>query len=365
MFIPIVPYVPNITVVNKNIVYSDTVLPLKGKGNNLKVTSISNVSEFSLEKCLKTIFESNPDVVFNTIQYSKKDKKVYFYTDQDINIKKFKESKVTKYEPIVSHSQILEEIKKILTSNKIKNSDCVSIYDVLVLTTKMYNNYEELFEKYNERIRPLIKQEFGNYANIGIYNFDYDNNELRIGFTHSGDSYDKITFKKNDNDLFISETETYRAKEILETVGTELSQLYDEFIKYSPYKNDYIFKVKPVNSNFLVDMSPNMVEIGILLPNHILTYEFKLWFSCAMNKYRYDCNSNAIIEAVKGNEDEIFKRIFVKIEDCPKWCQEELYEIRKNQLEEEQKIEDKMKQQEMKKQKRLELTRKIFSFIKK
>ena len=112
MFIPIVPYVPNITVVNKNIVYSDTVLPLKDTGNNLKVTSISNVSEFSLEKCLKIIFESNPDVIFNTIQYSKKDKTVYFYTDQEISIKQYEESKVTKYEPITSRPQILEEMKK-------------------------------------------------------------------------------------------------------------------------------------------------------------------------------------------------------------------------------------------------------------
>ena len=153
-------------------------------------------------------------------------------------------------------------------------------------------------------------------------------------------------------------------KDILETVGTELSQLYDEFIKYSSYKKDYIFRVKPVNSNFLVNMTPNGVGIGVLVPNRILTYDFKLDFYSVTNRYGYDCNSNTIIEAVKGNEDEIFKRIFVKIEDCPKWCQEELYEIRKNQLEEEQKIEDKIKQQEVRKQKRLELTRRIFPFIK-
>lgn len=62
-----VPFVPNTTVVNKTIVYSDTILPLKDKGSNLKVTTIENVSESSLESCLKTIFESNPNVVFNTI----------------------------------------------------------------------------------------------------------------------------------------------------------------------------------------------------------------------------------------------------------------------------------------------------------
>ena len=51
-----VPFVPHRTIVNKTIVYSDTVLPLKDTGSNLKVTSISNVSEYSLEKCLKNNF---------------------------------------------------------------------------------------------------------------------------------------------------------------------------------------------------------------------------------------------------------------------------------------------------------------------
>ena len=97
MFVPIVPFVPHTTVINKTIVYSDTVLPLKDTGNNLKVTSISDVGEFSLESCLKTIFESNPNVIFNTIQYSKNDQQVYFYTNQEISTKEYEESKIFKY----------------------------------------------------------------------------------------------------------------------------------------------------------------------------------------------------------------------------------------------------------------------------
>ena len=68
MFVPVVPHT---TVVNKTIVYSDTVLSLKDKGSNLKITTISNVEEFMLDDCLRIIFESNPSVIFNTIQYSK------------------------------------------------------------------------------------------------------------------------------------------------------------------------------------------------------------------------------------------------------------------------------------------------------
>lgn len=79
----------NATVLNKTIVYSDTVLPLKDLGSNLKVSTISDVGEYSLERCLKIIFESNPNVVFNTIQYSKNDNKVYFYTNQEISTREY------------------------------------------------------------------------------------------------------------------------------------------------------------------------------------------------------------------------------------------------------------------------------------
>ena len=71
------------------------------------------------------------------------------------------------------------------------------------------------------------------------------------------------------------------------------------------------------------------------------------------------------MEAIKENEMEIFKRIFVKISDCPIWMQGILYEERKKQVEELEKTEKIRKQKEAKKQKRLEYIRKIFPFIKK
>ena len=86
MFIPIVPHTK---VTNKTIVYSDTVLNLKDLGDNIKVTSISNVDEFSFENCLKKVLESNPEVTFNTIQYSKENKKIYFYTNNNISTKEW------------------------------------------------------------------------------------------------------------------------------------------------------------------------------------------------------------------------------------------------------------------------------------
>ena len=205
MYIPIVPHV---RIENKKIVYSDTILPLKDKGNNLKLTSIENVSEYSLENCLKTIFESNPDVIFNTVQYSKNDKIVYFYADKEINTSKYKDSTIKKYN-IASSSQILEEVKSILTSEKNLDSDCISLYDIAVLMSNTNRIYSKTVEKYEEDIEYLTNEK------IIIYDFDYDYNELKIGIKSYDKVYKSIIFKKKNGDLYISKSEYSWDKRIL------------------------------------------------------------------------------------------------------------------------------------------------------
>lgn len=351
-----VPIVPHTTVINKTIVYSDTVLPLKDTGNNLKVTSIENVSESSLESCLKTIFKSNPNVVFNTIQYSKNDKKVYFYTNQEITVKEFEESKYKKHEPIQSQTQILEEAKRIITSDKVENNDCISLYDIATLISQMNYKHKSIKGSFSSQIDYLIKQKFGSSSMVAIYDFDYDKSELSIGFNFFGVGYDfdKITFVKKDEDLYILKSKSFWSKEVLATIGTKLSELYDEFIKFSDYKIEYNYGVKPVNSNFFVNINSYGVSIFTKSPTNRFMNEFELTFPSYSNQYKYDCNSTIVTSAFRGKENEIFKRIFVRIDDCPEWSQAMLYEIRQKQLE-----------KEYKQQKRLELTRKIFPFLKK
>ena len=129
MFVPCIPIVPRTTVINKTIVYCDTVLSLNDVGSNIKIASISGISENELEKCLKIILEANPDVVFNTIQYSRSDKKVYFYTDKVINTKTYEESKYKKYKPITTNAII----KKITINRYISLSKLFILYFTTLL----------------------------------------------------------------------------------------------------------------------------------------------------------------------------------------------------------------------------------------
>ena len=369
----------NTTLVNKTIIYSDTVLPLKDLGNNLKVATIENVSEYSLERCLKIIFESNPNVIFNTIQYSKNNNTVYFYTNQEISTKEYEESKFVKYKPITTNAEILEEIKSILLTEKNNSSDCISLFDIAQVLKKMRHDYNMIEKRYSSQFKSIIKNAFGDNSDIVIYDFDYKKKFLEIGFKRwSSGNYDKICFTKQNDDLYIVKSESWYDEEVFTELSSELSKLYDELISFANYKDDANAKydTESVNSNFGVDISH--YGAGIFVKSKINSYskDFKLFSPSYDNDYSIECNSSIINEAFKDKESEIFKRIFVKIDNCPIWSQAILYETRQKQLTEErrleeirqlerQKIEEEIKQKETKKQKRLELKRKIFPFLKK
>lgn len=353
MYIPVVPYVGHTTVINKTIVYSDTVLNLNNKGKDLKITSIKDINEYNLEECLKTIFESNSDVIFNTVQYSKNDKKVYFYTNKEISTKAWEDSKTTKYLPLTSSTQILEEIKHVLQSNRIKDTDCISIHDVFEVCSKRKSNEIISKKMYQQKIERATNRD------TTLYSFDYDNNELSIGIW-SINEYQKIIFSKNYGDLYIKRSETAFASNILAAASDFLSEAYDEALRFKDFNTQSKFNIDAINSNFLVHITKHGVDITDKV---YLRYKFNLCRSSEYRSYRCECNSSKVNDAIRDYESEIFKKIFVKIEDCPKWMQQELYAIRQNQLAEEQKIEDKEKYKQYRKQKRLELTKKIFPFL--
>lgn len=83
------------------------------------------------------------------------------------------------------------------------------------------------------------------------------------------------------------------------------------------------------------------------------------------NGYYYDCKFSDVTRVIKGNEDEVFKSIFIRIDDCPEWSRPILWENRKSQLEEEQRLEDKIKDNLIKKQKRLEFVIRVLPVLNK
>lgn len=272
--------------------------------------------------------------------------------------------------PINSQTIILEEIKKILTSKDNNDYNCISLYDAAILLRKLDTKYDNMRKQFNNILDYYMKKNFSIDSFIVLYGFDFKNKLLHIGFQFLFDINDlnkeciDIYFAKRNGDLYIAKTknESYPDKLFIEDVfnvlSSKLSIMYDEFLTYADYKDYKNSKIiNPINSLFEVYIDYDGINI------HFKNDLYLLALSCS-NKYNIKCNSNIVIESIKEKENEIFKRIFVNISDCPIWCQKQLLEIRKKQLEMKQRQEELIKYEEMKKQKRLTLINKIFPFIK-
>ena len=369
MFIEMVPDVPNTTVINKKIVYSDTPLEINEESNNIPVRSIiSGVSKYSLETCLRMILESNPDIVFDTIQYSKTNRELYFYADSKISAQTWIDR--TKG-PALNVLNTSKEISKALTDSLSydipEETDCISLYDVSRVVAKYAKGFDSVKDKYEKSIRNRLNEEFYD-TSLAIYGLDYKENKLSVGFKYFSD-YDKIVFAKKDDDLYIVESESWHAQDLLVHVGKYLSDLFDRLNEFKSFKTQYVFDSKTLNPNFRVVIAPSGVEISTIANNR--EDKFGLSYGALSEKYSYKSNSTLVLGTVGGIEEELFKRTFVRIDNCPEWSRDELYQIRQAQLarakqqeqeriEREKRLEAERIAQEEREQKRLEFRRKLF-----
>ncbi len=241
-----------------------------------------------------------------------------------------------KMKPIEKPKEILEEVKRILESEDIKDSDCISLYNVADLMSQIYYKYQTVIINYQEYCEKIIKSKLGNSTSVAIPDFDYEKNELIIGIVDK-DSYEEINFAKKDGDLYISKSNSFWDKTVLAAIGVELSELYDEFLNFYDCNIETSTPgISAINSSFLLIVSFYGVSI-FTEPSTSIMPDFTL--TSSNYKYSYDCNSTVIIEALRGKENKIFNKIFCNIGDCPKWSQEKLYKIRQDELAEEKRQE--------------------------
>lgn len=313
----------------KNIIYSDTVLDLKSLGNNIKVTTLSNVSEFSFNKCLEVIFNSNEDVFFNTIQYSKENKKVYFYTDKELNLDKWNSLSITNYKPLNNKKEILEEIKRVISLEDINDEESVSIYSILKLIDKYYSLIERKKRYYEGVIESNVESKFGGI--FVTHGYDYETHEFKCSYAPTlYHDYEDIVFGYDNEELYLKKSNYYFAKDIFSSASSSICNYLKYLNEIKNITEEYKTNIRPINSNFYVDITYNFVSIKD--SRRIFPDNFELGWHNYKKDFDYKCNSGNIIDVVKGNGEVIFKNVFLRIKDCPLWMQEELYNIRKNEL---------------------------------
>jgi len=276
---------------------------------------------------------------------------------------------IVKTRKIVSNKEVLEEIKKLFQEELNINPECISLYDLSQLIKKSWAQERNMSERYKTKLNNILY--LNNSENISgdIYfiDFDYLKKQLQIKYYVSGIS-SQVIYCKKDNDLYItSTTDEYYAQKTLVVLGNQISKLYDEYLGHKEFENIDWYTPESVNSNFLISINSIDINISSVIEGNNSkqksNFTLSTWHQDDEGVYQYECNSNNIISELKGHEDELFKRIFIKIEDCPEWTRPILSEQRKKQLDKQQQNKKELQIKEEKKQKRLELLRKIFPFL--
>lgn len=340
MFIPVVPSVPRVKVINKTVVYSDTVIKLDSLGKDIKVTSVDNVKENDLEQCIKSILESNEDILFNTIQYSRKDKKVYFYTNKNINLSKWINRDLKDYDRITNRESLLDNLTYLFdSSNRPKDEDIISLYDVFMLFSKTYASESRVKGIFTSRIENILKNKISNSIWLYGLNFDYSSRELTLRYSYLKEEK-KIVFSKSGDDVYIVRSDAPRANEVFSYITSIISEAYDELLNFEVYNTfkDSNSCIDVVDSNLKASIGRSYIDLYNMQRNY--SRDFDISFGIIFDSRHVKCNSSIVLDLVTNNEEKLFKNAFVKIEDCPEWTKEILYETRKKNLEEEKRIEE-------------------------
>ena len=253
------------------------------------------------------------------------------------------EEKTKEYKPVTSTTEILNEIKYILETNKnidensnhtpiIFDETCISLDNIYTCIINEKQKFKTVERTFGQLIKDCLQNHFAKKVSVIFYGFNFNKDEISIGFDKDDKwDHEEIIFAKYNDDVYLKSSKSEYGQEIFRISYEIISNAYDELIKFKSYDQETSYSITSMNSNFYVNISQYQVSI---FDSSDITAEFKLKRSCFNDLYTCECNSGIVLNTVNGIESEIFKNTFVKIEDCPSWMKHNLYEMRKNELEE-------------------------------
>lgn len=307
--------------INKNIIYNE-------ENNNDKsnvITKISNINNFLVSNCAYIILKENKDITFDHIKYSKEKQTLYFYTDKNITISKWKEKLNTQY-TLVTFKDFYEEIKNIVLLPKNENKNEISAYEIMKTIQKKYNTIQET----NKKIDIKLKNEF-NKQDIEYLEFNFNNNKKILSIFVKDPEIKHINLSKENNKLKIETN--LKNKEIIETLNknNELEKIFDTHIELSHFKKESSYNITNETTNFIYNIDKYGFEICSEICPFYHTKNFSVLFQANNDEIKYECD-NKIKKLMYNCETPILKNIYIEIEKCPTWMQQELKEKREKEL---------------------------------
>ena len=211
MFVPFIPIANHI--VNKTVVYCDTVIPIQNMGKDIKIFTLENINSYNYKDCINKVCETNPDVLFHTIQYSAEKKQVTFYTDVVLNLDGYNDWKKKSSEVnygLPGQNKLVSICENIISSNESINLSLLDYYKVL-------NEYHAAALRNVKRLREIISDKFMYFDESRDYQVKYEDSikySLSKGSLHLfvdykyrvGDKCEMVIKKTNDGKLYLEKS---------------------------------------------------------------------------------------------------------------------------------------------------------------
>ena len=342
MYIPVLlpnPY--TVSIIHDELIFGDTFINPNDLGKNIKPTFISNIGETSLEYCLKTILESNKNTTFHTIQYSRKQKMLCFYTDNDLDIEKWKEKEIQPTKSINTKDDVAKTILDVFNNDIIYDQDCASLYEVLTIYKDLDKRIKQFHKTIEKQIENKLKEKVDSDIYCCVHDYDYDRDILPIHCSSRYSSFwDKYQYAKTQNGT-IKETkiEGFHNYNILGAISNEISELIDFHQSVKETRIQKKTHVKAVNCNLFINIDRFDVEVYINKNSGYYSWPpqttiYKSKFYTYSDNIEHEYSYSDILEKLTGNETEFLQKIFIKIDDCPLWIRETLYNRRQEEIRE-------------------------------
>jgi len=274
--------------------------------------------------------------------------------DPDASCCKKMDFELSSLESIGNKEQFDICMEELLKSDELLEGQCVSLYDVFLLTQQFYCEYKAYERKFRKLINGKLKDIDEDFYVI-LHDMDYSNYLAHLVVVKKHKSlceYEEIFFAKDKMGIYIDELrgKNFFDNQILTVIGDEMLALYDYQLMCEDKRVQNSYSVKTLNSEFYSNISRSYVEI-YLENDGIKRFDINLY--SYSDRVKCKCTSSKLMQLLKREYIKFYSNIFVKIEDCPEWMQSSLIKMREEQL---------LKQvKEKKKRRRREVLRKFFN----
>lgn len=237
----------------------------------------------------------------------------------------------------LTNKEILQIIREVITREDNLDENYIDLYEILCVYDKKNKECCKLISAVNEKLEGrFLNLNFDEQAvdsiEISSNAFDYKTGNLVIDLLYDDNEWDKlvIRYNKEEDDLELSRKSFRKfSTSPFYYAACELQDLYFFYLDNYDYMKNKKFKLSQNDMLIEIENSEIYLMIGDFILNALLKDdEFDYGFS--MNS----CNIVQIFGEKLGDENtkKFLHGIYLKIEDCPKWCQSELQRIRKEQL---------------------------------